>query len=573
MKSPKDNNKSGLWLFLVLIAAALPYIQSLNGGFLLDDNNLILQNHYAHSLANAGHAFCFEFFRGNTDATPYYRPLVNISYQLNYSLSGPSPFAFRLTNLILYLITTALVFITIKKLANSTFIAGVAGLIFAVLPSHVENVGWASGRTDVMATLFLLAGFLMFLKGYRESKFTWLNAVVCSIFFLCAMFSKETGIILPVFIALYIWIFGDSTHKKGLWKLALALAFSISIYAILHTLALNNSASHMDNYFLVRRLQRIGSVYGLYLRLLFIPCEYQVDFSTPSLNMDYLSPLMLGAWLFPVGLLILSVYLRKRQPVLAFGTAWIFIALLPVSNIVHIHGRVPTERFIFTASIGSALIIGWLIRRMLQIHPRSMRTWPIMVYILVGAYILHRMLLAFQAAQVYRSELSWSRYVAATKPQWWAFRSAAGKCLLDAGDFKTAAVEFEAANRMNYVPPTDKANAIFSAGLAYVCMGDMDKAADAFRQTITIKPSFFTAWRNLGRAEFSLENYPEAVNAYKQAASLKKLSAKDSFDLGMAYKLTGQTGKAVHELKNVISLSPRGNFAEKAKAELASLIK
>jgi protein O-mannosyl-transferase len=82
-----------------------------------------------------------------------------------------------------------------------------AGLLFLVLPCHAESVTWISGRTDVIATFFMLISLCMYLYFYLYSKKLFLYISVLS--FILALLSKESAIPLPVIInilAVYLYL-------------------------------------------------------------------------------------------------------------------------------------------------------------------------------------------------------------------------------------------------------------------------------------------------------------------------------------------------------------------------------
>ena len=83
-----------MWLVAIVVAAVVPYLASLKGGFALDDNDLIVRDPLAHTIRNFPQCFSTDFLRGFLGETlAYYRPLVTGSFQLNYTLSGPNPLA------------------------------------------------------------------------------------------------------------------------------------------------------------------------------------------------------------------------------------------------------------------------------------------------------------------------------------------------------------------------------------------------------------------------------------------------------------------------------------------------
>src|SRR3989338_2522386 len=127
--------------FLLLLLPLFLYLPSLNSEFVaLDDELLILDNPTAHGLTweNIQHAF-----------TSYdhelYIPLTLLTYQIEYSLFGQNPIFYHITNLLLHLANTLLLFVLLRKFANEST-AFLAALLFGIHPINTEAVMWASAR-------------------------------------------------------------------------------------------------------------------------------------------------------------------------------------------------------------------------------------------------------------------------------------------------------------------------------------------------------------------------------------------------------------------------------------------
>ena len=598
----KQNRTIFLWLATITVSAIVPYILSLGGGFALDDHYLIVTDPLAHSITRFHETFFTDFLRGFLgDDIAYYRPLVTISYQANYTLFGPNPFAFRLTNILLNLIVALMTFVLARRFTKSLFAAGVAGVVFCTLPSHAESVAWVSGRTDVMSCLFMLGSFMAFIANYHlRPRFNWPLALLCSILFSCALLSKENALVLPVLFAGYIWIFGDSIKRKELLKWILVLLPPLIIWLVLRKHVVGVT---LDNHLFVKLQERIlgvGLAYIAYLRMLFIPREVCIVYDVFPIGVKY--PIIaLAAWLVPIGLIVLSVWARRRMPIISFGVFWIFITLLPVSNILPTSGPLPSERFVYLASVGSSLILGWLAWRMYEFRPKSMGIWHIIAAVIICWYVILSAMFAAQGGEYYTSNINWARDVAATKTRFIMFRAAAARYLAQEGYLKEAVGEYEAVLDLGSEDPSDyvslarisrwmgkisKAENIllyarnalkvdagveYELGIVYAESGNIKLAANAFENAVRIKPKFINAWRNLGKAQLKLNRYNDAFNSYSRVFQLPGSTLNDRIQIGLAHKGLNNKEKAASEFRYVINKAPDSGEAKIAAEELKSL--
>lgn len=591
---------------IIVLAALLPYLSSLRGKFTLDDWALIVYDPLVHSLSNITKAFQTDFLHGNLGDTIgfYYRPLSTVSFQLDYALWGANPLAFRVMNVLMNLAVVLLVFGISKRIAKSNFVAGVAAVAFAVLPSHAESVSWICGRTDVLSTLFILASLLLFMTLYEtRPQFNWPLAVCCSLLFGCALFSKEMGIATLILIAAYLWIFGKSERKKDLLKWVIVMLPTLIVYMVCRKHVVGSSLESIIALKIHERLVCIGIAYAAYLRMLFVPQESRVIYDVFPMAMKY--PMIAAAtWLLPIGLLGLTVWARKRTPIVAFGALWVFLALLPVSNILPTIGPLPAERFVYLASVGSSLIIGWMALKLYELRPKSMANWPTIAMIIICAFMIYCGLLTVQSCKNYESDIRWARGISASNTRFAIMRSEAGRIFFAAGYPQETDKEIEAAIarsipgqldscdyiRLAVVKRTlgqvdaslkrlaeakrlfgDKPEIEYQAGIGLAATGQMQKAAEAFQLATKLDPKLAPAWRNLGKASFELKDYKEAIRAYERAASLVRLSAKDRLNLALAYKKAAMPGKAQRLFQQIVKEDAQGEPGKRAAKEILSI--
>ncbi len=180
------------------------------------DDFLALQ--YTQSLANA-----FSDFWGAQLALPavacFYRPLITLSWALDGALGAapPDPLVSHLHNAILHGLNAALVCVVVHRLMNrGQGAAYVAGLVWGLSPAHAGAVAWASGRTGIYATFFMLLSIWFMLRWMDGRHRTRLLSLA---FFVLALLSKELAIALPFVILVLGYGIADPRYRMiSAWR-------------------------------------------------------------------------------------------------------------------------------------------------------------------------------------------------------------------------------------------------------------------------------------------------------------------------------------------------------------------
>jgi len=149
---------------LVVICAFFSLSPSLNNGFTnWDDPGYVIDNPDIKDISLKGLSNIFTtFHRG------LYKPLIILSFALEYHFFKLDPLAYHITNLILHLINCVLVFVFIFILCANPWVAFISAFLFGIHPLHVESVAWITERKDMLYTLFFLGSlisYLIFRKG------------------------------------------------------------------------------------------------------------------------------------------------------------------------------------------------------------------------------------------------------------------------------------------------------------------------------------------------------------------------------------------------------------------------
>jgi MFS family permease len=168
-------------VWAAVLAFAAIYIPDIGKGFLKDDFAWIAQSRI-HSWGDFPALF--------RHAQGFYRPLVSLSFSLDYALFGLAPWGYGWTNLLLLLLVAIVIHRFGRLLELPGRVAWLAAVLFVFNHQGISmSLLWISGRTSLLLTLFSLLTAIFILRRWR------VTAAVC---FLLALFSKEEATLLPL---------------------------------------------------------------------------------------------------------------------------------------------------------------------------------------------------------------------------------------------------------------------------------------------------------------------------------------------------------------------------------------
>ncbi|MES1982985.1 MAG: hypothetical protein V4443_10995 [Pseudomonadota bacterium] len=260
------------------LVAVLAYLQALHYPFISDDNHYLVQNSTLAALRWS------ELWRLLTAPYNYYLeylPLRDLSYWFDLAISGLNPAAFRLHNILLYLLCLPLIYAVTAGLwryfrpgnaASARWPAAAVTALFALHPAHVESVVWISGRKDVLSTLFSMMALALALNARREYGLAPMRAAAALAALLAALLSKAAAVaVAPVVALLWLGFWLDipapQRRRRMLWwplgALLLAAAFTLFFSAA--------SGIRGASYFGIEAVTRVLAILGWLVRLAITP--------------------------------------------------------------------------------------------------------------------------------------------------------------------------------------------------------------------------------------------------------------------------------------------------------------
>jgi tetratricopeptide (TPR) repeat protein len=348
----------------IAILAVLCYANAVANGYVQDDQGIIHDNPLVKTVTGLWRAFAHAYWPEERNGAGQYRPLVIASFVIDRAILNVGPWWVHLENIAWHAFVCVLVY-RLLGMMLSTRGAWLGAAWFAVQPVHVEAVSNGVGRCELMASAFVLLALFAH-RRRRRTAILW---------YALALASKESGIVFLALALLSDLVLDRQTD--GTRELYLAYAGVTTVYAGVLTLLFEHSrfvviAVTWDGATTVDRWLTMLRVVPEIARLMLAPVDLKIDYTPRTIDLvTTVTPgVVLGAALL-VAAIAAMVAAWRRAPAVAFGIAWFFIALSPVSNVLFPSGVVLAERTLYLPSIGAAVVAGWVFERVLTARPRA----------------------------------------------------------------------------------------------------------------------------------------------------------------------------------------------------------
>jgi len=189
-------------LLLALLCVG-SFAAGLRGGFVSDDKFAIVGHQAVQGTAPLHEVFTRSFWGDPLTATlPSYRPIATLSFAIDQRLFAGSALAFHLSSLLWY-VALVLVGWSFARRCMPPLAAWLAMALFAVMPTHAENVSSLVGRDDTMGVLFAVLALLAISPTVADGQATSLRRVLLAMLaFLIGLLCKESIAVLPVIVGL-----------------------------------------------------------------------------------------------------------------------------------------------------------------------------------------------------------------------------------------------------------------------------------------------------------------------------------------------------------------------------------
>lgn len=539
------------------------YCNSLNNAFQFDDELVIVHNQSIKSVF------------GKNDGAGTFRPLLYFTLAMNYYFSGLDVYSYHITNLMIHIAVSILVFIVINKIvvrlqsykdikesgAKLNLLPFFAALLFAIHPINSQTVNYISARSSSLCVMFYIAALLLFIK-YKECALSKSILYFMGSFlsFILALCSREMAIIFPMLVLFYDFVFYRTNEnincEPNEEKTISSLIGKYRLYHIPYWLVLIAGVIKVGVPKLVvpftTNLIMACKSYLYYLELLFLPVKLSIVHFFPVTG-SFGSSYAIFAMIVMLVLIAGMAFMFKRGKIVSFCIFLYFIALLPTSSVVLANpGAVTTmigEHRIYGSAIGFCTIVVLLIIYMSQICGLTIKTKKdvtttnskilglsitrlnIIQCVLIVPLLILCSYLTVKRNLDWRDSITLWSAAAEKHPESFKAYYNLGVSYTQKQLWNTSIFSYIKALKINNNDPETHNN----LGIAYKETGQLDRAITEFNKAINLNNNYVDAHFNLAETYRNRGLVEKAIHEYVISLQLKPDNAIACYNLGVFY--------------------------------------
>lgn len=421
-----------------------------------------------------------------------YRPVLSLTYMADAAVWVKNPAGFHLSNLLIHLLTTWLIFLFFQSLISLP-VAFWGSLFFGVHPLNIEAVANIGYRGDLLAGFFVVAACYFWMRYRHKGGWLWSGAVLA---YFLALFSKECAFLTPV---LFLGIDHCLSNKKNTsrnWPyffLILVSFFYLYSYFHLFPNAALSKGYPWDHLGIKDVLLSNGEILRLYFcgylwpaSVRMLPGLYYPWPGEFSVLMAVLSYILFCIILW---LMLRGVAQRKVHGLLLLS---MFLFWLPVSNLVPNPNPV-AYRYLYLPMVGACGLMSMALIKGCR-HPFFKKKVPNIELLFMGGFVVICCLTSFLNARQWFNNFTIGVGLVKSFPGHYKGHEALAMEYYRYGRFNDAARHLELA----ILDPRMESPAILGLlGDTYLNLGQLRNAYYYYRQVLALSPDFPAPYQGL----------------------------------------------------------------------------
>ncbi len=545
-----------LWLGGILLLVALLYFRTGRYEFAVDDFPAIAQNQVVQKgFSGIPEIWSNSFYYGydqRSEANEY-RPLTSTFFAIQVALFGAkNAGAMHLFSVLLYLAVLWSLFQMLRAWKLDTGLVLLSLLLFALHPTHTEVVANIKSQ-DELWMLFWLGLALWQWEGHVQGSPK--SGIWASLFFLLALFSKESALLFLPVMAWRMWPWDTSRWLKPTNALPLAAAalFVLCRLTVLtgspEVTVVNNALAYQNS-----RLDQLAmglEFYGRYLLKMLWPDEliWSYDYAHFALHGwgDWKSMFGLVLFLGSLGL----VWLWRKEKQRSSAVLWTLCGLILYIQIFFLIEATFADRFMFGASLGFLLLLVLLSSKV------KYGAYAGLLLAMAYAWKSHDRIPDWKNNErLYEADIEKApNSIRANSALAFVLSEKAQKT--ENQEARLALVQrsnelFEKAINVY----SEDANTWFNFGMNHLMTGEYTLSELAFKEAIRLNPNHTSAYNNLGNIYYMRKEPLQAKSEYEKAVASDKANPEAWSNLGAMYLLTRQYDSAYFALSKADALAP-----------------
>ncbi len=379
----------------VCALALLVYSRSLWCDFVRDDKAQIVDNKQIQSWDYLPQILGSHLWShaGPGVGVLFYRPVFSLWMLLMHTIGGLAPWFWHLSNILLHVAATYLVFRFCQRLTGSGLGSAAAAAVFAVHPIHVDAVTWVSASCEILFGISAIAAMLALLGSNQDARPpVWASAL----WFGAGLLAKETGIAMLAILPVFAWVRlqhqltdrlkDRSTKIAKLWSAALPYGAAAAACLLLRWAVMHRVGIETGEHSWAEVIFSAPSIFLFYVSKLFLPwrlsgCYVNAITGSPTL----------AFWLqllaIVIAMAVVGWFAVRRRSLVGLAAAIIVVPMLPALAVLRVYpqGDMTHDRYLYLSSAGLSLLVAMLVKEVWSMgKPAKAAVSAVVVVILIA---------------------------------------------------------------------------------------------------------------------------------------------------------------------------------------------
>ncbi|MEA3444900.1 MAG: tetratricopeptide repeat protein [Bacteroidota bacterium] len=557
-----DLKKQKLWFIGIILAYAFVlYGNTIGNDYSFDDIYVTNNREVKQGMSIIPKLFISLYANMYEDGKPLtfgYRPVVKTSFALEYAAFGSNPHISHLINILLYALTSLLLFLILRKLFKGYhhLFPMVVTLLFMAHPSHTEIVSSLKNRDELLSFLGAIGTLHLFLVYIEKEKIIY--GIIGLIVFLLAYLSKPT---VTVFLPIYPVVLYFFTKPKTGQVVFFLLGVFVVIYLASFIPRMYLPQTHRPVQFIENPLYFEDSFWikastGLtiilfYLKMLIFPLHMRFYYgydTIPVVGWDNFWVIL--SLLIHLALLAVAIWKFREKHILSFGILIYLIAIATFSNVLKQPMGIVADRFMYFPSLGFSIIIGYLIYKVFKQEPILQRIKEVNINKIIVLTIV--ILIPYSAKTITRNK-DWKDQPTLLKKDIQYLENSAKANFIYAGTMK--GVLMRAIRKSGKKDPRHKEA--------------VDDILKHLNMAISTYPDYYQAYDMRGSIYITFFNkFDKAIEDFNRSLEIKEKYIPAYFGLGYCYLKKKDYQKAIYNYEKTIEYDPEHFQAHKSLLQI-----
>lgn len=534
---------------LFIIAGFVLYGPTINFDYNVDDeivtdNNPVLESGWK----GIGEIFTSRYVQttGNIGELSFdYRPMVKLSFALEYLLLGKDPRISHFINVLLYIFTAFVVYKLLRRLLKDWHFSLplLATLLFMVHPTHTEVVSSLKNRDEMLSFLGAIVAWYYLLRYADTYRLKYI--VIALITYIFAYLSKSSAVVFMAVYPLSLYFFSNMRGRKLLWVSGI-IVLVVAIAQFGPKLFLPDpirDMSFVENPLLLesnifRHLATAAIAMLFYLRMMFVPYPmlYYYGFDMIPIT-GFGNPWVWLSVILHAGLLIVAIRGLRNKSLWSFIILFYFIALAPYSNALTPAPGIVAIRFMYVASLAYSLAVVYGLYMLFKVDYTAVK---LPFRRLAGPLIVLLIFFAVYTVHTNLRNRAWKNIdslYTTDIPR----LSRSAKANTQYADFIM--------NRLYTTPNFTLEDPVLNYRT--------NQMINHYKKAIDLYPDYFMALNNLGTVYMRFkQDYDSAAYFLNRATKVLPDNETAFINLGSMYRNQGKYDQALESFKKVLEINP-----------------